>query len=113
MLILILVIFITKVAVCSCKLILYSNMHTIKAVIFDLDGTLLDTEDISTRATEMVLSSYTDAKIDWATKQQILGMRGEDWGNVLIRKYKLEDKLSATHLVSEWEKNMGMRVYLF
>eukprot|EP01036_Dinobryon_divergens_P022676 gene22677-30957_t len=57
-------------------------MHTIRAVIFDLDGTLLDTEDISTRATEMVLRSYTDARIDWATKQQILGMRGEDWSNV-------------------------------
>jgi pseudouridine-5'-monophosphatase len=85
-------------------------MHTIKAVIFDLDGTLLDTEDISTRATEMVLSSCTDARIDWATKQQILGMRSEDWGNFLIRKYQLDDKLSTTHLVSEWEKNMGMRV---
>ena len=65
----------------------------IKAVIFDLDGTLLDTESLSCRA---VIDSFelTDAPLEpairsqlkqdgdllpWELKQRILGLRGSEW----------------------------------
>jgi len=42
---------------------LMAHSNFINAVIFDLDGTLLDTEELSTQATEMALRSVSDEKI--------------------------------------------------
>mmetsp|Transcript_11869 Transcript_11869/g.25694 ORF Transcript_11869/g.25694 Transcript_11869/m.25694 type:complete len:271 (+) Transcript_11869:89-901(+) len=66
---------------------------TIKAVIFDLDGTLLDTEALSCRA---IIESFASTNLTippnvlstleadglllpWELKRQILGLRGSEW----------------------------------
>lgn len=82
----------------------------IKAVLFDLDGTLLDTEALSDKA---ILQVYFDKKLispsilaehnndaeaqhggggyrlPWELKKQILGLRGSDWGPIVI-EYAIE-----------------------
>ena len=70
-----------------------SAVPKIKAAIFDLDGTLLDTESLSCRA---VIDSFELTKaplqphirsnlkqngdlLPWELKRQILGLRGTEW----------------------------------
>lgn len=81
--------------------------NKISAIIFDLDGTLLDTEEISTQATELALAPFTNRKIVWEIKQQILGLRSDAWCSILIEKFNLHDSLSPNQLATEWERNMG------
>lgn len=63
---------------------------TIKAILFDLDGTLLDTEALSDKA---VLFAFKDSlppeilaeraalnySLPWEMKKQLLGLRGAEW----------------------------------
>lgn len=49
----------------------------IDGIIFDLDGTLLDTEGISSLAIEEALAPW-GCKITWDVKQKIIGMRDLD-----------------------------------
>lgn len=70
----------------------------IKAVIFDLDGTLLDTESLSCRAVidsfelsnlhiprevRSKLQSQGDV-LPWELKRQILGLRGSEWIPIVL-----------------------------
>eukprot|EP00579_Thalassiosira_antarctica_P026722 CAMPEP_0202022618 /NCGR_PEP_ID=MMETSP0905-20130828/49989_1 /ASSEMBLY_ACC=CAM_ASM_000554 /TAXON_ID=420261 /ORGANISM="Thalassiosira antarctica, Strain CCMP982" /LENGTH=280 /DNA_ID=CAMNT_0048584807 /DNA_START=11 /DNA_END=850 /DNA_ORIENTATION=- len=71
---------------------------TIKAVIFDLDGTLLDTEALSCRAviesfasTSLTIPQEILASLEaggfllpWELKRRILGMRGSDWVPIVL-----------------------------
>lgn len=63
---------------------------TIKAVLFDLDGTLLDTEALSDKANlknfEGLLPPNVkeeiqriDGRLPWEIKKQILGLRASSW----------------------------------
>jgi beta-phosphoglucomutase-like phosphatase (HAD superfamily) len=66
------------------------DVATIKAVIFDLDGTLLDTESLSCRAViesfdligltipSEIYASLNDGGLllPWELKRQMLGLRG-------------------------------------
>lgn len=67
----------------------------IKAVIFDLDGTLLDTETLSDKA---MFGAFGDSlpsdvrekiregdKLPWEIKKQILGLRGSEWIPMVIK----------------------------
>lgn len=70
----------------------------VSAVIFDLDGTLLDTEALSCRA---VIESFASTNLDippdvlaslkggglllpWELKRRILGLRGSEWVPVVL-----------------------------
>jgi beta-phosphoglucomutase-like phosphatase (HAD superfamily) len=69
---------------------------TIKAILFDLDGTLLDTEALSDKA---VLFAFKDSlpapileeraalgySLPWEMKKQILGLRGAEWVPKAVR----------------------------
>ena len=71
---------------------------TIKAVIFDLDGTLLDTEALSCRAViesfaicsliipEEILGKLRDGGnlLPWDLKRRILGLRGSEWVPIVL-----------------------------
>jgi pseudouridine-5'-monophosphatase len=63
---------------------------SIKAILFDLDGTLLDTEALSDKAVIFAFGASLPAKIieeraaadyrlPWEMKKQILGLRGAEW----------------------------------
>lgn len=78
----------------------------IKACIFDMDGTLLDTETLSTRSIQMVLDKYNTGKtIGWDLKNQILGLRGDVWGKILVESLNISE-IEPSQLVSEWQENL-------
>eukprot|EP00591_Stephanopyxis_turris_P007203 CAMPEP_0195531460 /NCGR_PEP_ID=MMETSP0794_2-20130614/35435_1 /TAXON_ID=515487 /ORGANISM="Stephanopyxis turris, Strain CCMP 815" /LENGTH=254 /DNA_ID=CAMNT_0040663271 /DNA_START=44 /DNA_END=808 /DNA_ORIENTATION=+ len=60
----------------------------IKAVIFDLDGTLLDTETLADRA---ILDAFIDpplpkdTTLPWELKKLILGKRGSEWIPIVMK----------------------------
>jgi pseudouridine 5'-phosphatase len=58
----------------------------VKAVIFDLDGTLLDTETLSDRAmyAALGLDCPDDGRLPWQLKKQILGKRGTEWAPIVL-----------------------------
>jgi hypothetical protein len=62
----------------------------IKAILFDMDGTLLDTEALSDKAILLAFGStlpsailenppMSDYRLPWELKKKILGLRGKDW----------------------------------
>eukprot|EP00980_Cylindrotheca_fusiformis_P000680 scaffold167_cov110-Cylindrotheca_fusiformis.AAC.8 len=64
----------------------------IKAILFDLDGTLLDTESLSDKALLMALGSSLPSNISevpWEFKQKILGLRGAEW-TPMAREWAVE-----------------------
>uniref|UniRef100_A0A7S3PC24 Riboflavin kinase n=1 Tax=Amphora coffeiformis TaxID=265554 RepID=A0A7S3PC24_9STRA len=96
----------------------------IKAVLFDLDGTLLDTEALSDKA---ILLFYRDRglapeiynalassgyRLPWDLKKQMLGLRGSDWGPIAI-KYAEEhwkippNTVTVDEIWSGWEQNLN------
>lgn len=77
----------------------------IKAVIFDLDGTLLDTEILAAKAIQQVLldvgcmQPYT-----WELNKQFLGLRGPDWSSLLINTLEINHVITPEDMVTEMEK---------
>jgi len=85
-----------------------------KAVLFDLDGTLLDTEALSDDALHAVFARHghvpSQRLLDWPLKQQILGLRGADWAPIVLdyAKEQWKDVTSwPTDLVQEWQDELG------
>jgi beta-phosphoglucomutase-like phosphatase (HAD superfamily) len=67
----------------------------IKAVLFDLDGTLLDTESLSDKAILKAFGESLPVEIQeerrqagdllpWEIKKQIVGKRGDEWIPMII-----------------------------
>lgn len=67
-----------------------TNTPTIKAILFDMDGTLLDTEALSDKAILLAFGTSLPAKVleeppmssysvPWELKKQVLGLRGAEW----------------------------------
>ena len=96
----------------------------IQAVLFDLDGTLLDTEALSDKA---ILLFYRDRglareiydsmarngyRLPWDLKKQMLGLRGSDWGPIAV-KYAEEhwdippNSVTVDEIWSGWEQNLN------
>ena len=79
---------------------------SIAAVIFDLDGTLLDTETLSTQSIQMVLDRF-NCEFTWALKERSLGQRGDMWSCMVVDELKLKGKLEPSQLIQEWEENLS------
>jgi len=78
----------------------------IKAVIFDLDGTLLDTEKLSDEAMLHALFGLSKSNVNadeelllpWELKRKILGLRGSEWAPMVLNYYKENQSISKSWL---------------
>lgn len=84
------------------------------AAVFDMDGTLLDTEPLSTRAIELSLADFgqQDVRIDLAFKNSIIGMPGERWSTMVLDTFlysqqpQLRGTIRPTDFVKRWEEHL-------
>ena len=60
----------------------------IKAVIFDMDGLLLDTEGVYTEVTHLIASRYGKT-FDWSVKQHTIGRGARDFSGYVIQALEL------------------------
>ena len=67
-------------------------MH-IKGVLFDLDGTLLDTEPIYDEAAQILINKYGNGqKITWDIKQYIIGTPPNIHCKIFVDSYNIKLK---------------------
>jgi pseudouridine-5'-monophosphatase len=67
---------------------LHSERGPIKAVIFDMDGLLLDTEGIYTEVTHLIASRYGRV-FDWAIKKHTIGRGARDFAEFVTTELQL------------------------
>lgn len=68
-----------------------TNFPAVRACLFDMDGLLLDTEDIATKCHSLVLAKYGRPALPWLVKAQMMGRNGttatqilQDWAKLPI-----------------------------
>ena len=61
----------------------------IKAVIFDMDGLLLDTEGIYTQVTQLISDRYGGRTFDWQFKQNTIGLGAYDLASYIVQSLQL------------------------
>lgn len=64
----------------------------IKAVIFDMDGLLLDTEGIYTEVTQIIAERY-GRTYDWGIKQHIIGRGAQDLAEYVVEALTCRSRL--------------------
>ena len=64
------------------------------AVVFDVDGTLLDTESVYTAATNHVLAPY-GKQLDWSLKQQLMGRPALEACRLMVEQLALPTTAEA------------------
>lgn len=81
----------------------------IHAVIFDLDGTLLDTETLSTEALEYAIQELSGQSITvtWDMKSKLLGLRGPEWSRILLADLNLLSLISPEDMVDRWQQRLN------
>lgn len=65
-----------------------NDFSPIRAVIFDMDGLLLDTEGIYTEVTQIIADRY-GRTFDWSVKQNIIGRGAGDLANYVVQALDL------------------------
>jgi beta-phosphoglucomutase-like phosphatase (HAD superfamily) len=92
----------------------------IRAILWDVDGTLLDTDSLSDKALAVQIpalaqdcSRRIDGRLPWELKKQILGLRGAEWAPIVLtyvqEKYGVPVDTLPTidQLWSSWEENLN------
>lgn len=75
----------------------------IKAVLFDMDGLLLDTERFYTIAQQKILDRF-GIQFTMEVKSMMMGRKALDAAEIMIKHYGLEDQLLAEDFVREREE---------
>ena len=60
----------------------------VKCVLFDMDGLLLDTENLYTEGTQRILSEFGHV-YDWEFKSQLMGKRTDEVARMIVDHYQL------------------------
>jgi pseudouridine-5'-monophosphatase len=68
-----------------------TSIRKIKAILYDMDGLLLDTENFYTDVTQKIVSRY-GKNFDWSIKAQMLGRPALESAETLIRALELPIK---------------------
>ena len=64
---------------------------SIKGVIFDMDGTLLDTEPIYDEAAQKVINEFGNCKkIDWEVKKRVIGTPATVHSKIFVDAYEIK-----------------------
>ncbi|CAL1150955.1 unnamed protein product [Cladocopium goreaui] len=83
-----------------------SNKRKVQAVIFDLDGTLIDFEGVSHVALEAPLARR-GAKLPWELHGKIVGRKAEDWSAQILEELKMpKTVLKAEKYVQEYMNDL-------
>jgi len=65
-----------------------SKFKCVRAVLFDMDGLLLDTENLYTRGTQQVLSEF-GKEYTWEFKAKLMGKRSDEVSRMMVDHYEL------------------------
>ena len=64
---------------------------SIKGAIFDLDGTLLDTEPIYDEAAQKVINEFGNGKkIEWEIKKKVIGTSAKVHSKIFVDSYEIK-----------------------
>jgi pseudouridine 5'-phosphatase len=83
-----------------------SAARQIDAIIFDLDGTLLDTEPLSTQAINAVIaevSSDENCRMGPALKKSIIGMTDDDWSRIIIDSLEINQLITPDRMIERYK----------
>jgi pseudouridine-5'-monophosphatase len=75
----------------------------IRAVLFDLDGVLLDTEPLYSQATQAVLNAY-GKRFEWSLKREMIGRSDIESAELLVSR--LELPISAREYLALYEPQL-------
>lgn len=103
------ILFFTLANILLCCLVQSYNMNKISAVVFDLDGTLLDTEPLSTKAIQRSFDNrgYNIQFPGNELKKKIVGLPGLVWTTIVIKECGLSGRLEPQQLLDDWEFNLN------
>ncbi|KYK61946.1 haloacid dehalogenase-like hydrolase [Drechmeria coniospora] len=81
-----------------------TDFPPVRACLFDMDGLLLDTEDLYSLCVNLVLEKYGRPPLPWSVKAKLQGRPGpaanqifQDWAKLPISKEQYLEELSALH----------------
>lgn len=78
------------------------------AAIFDLDGTLLDTEFLSQDVIASIAAEH-GKQYSWALHKTIIGRPSAEWTLMVVTALELTGVLAPLTLAHEWERRMKAR----
>lgn len=80
----------------------------IKACLFDLDGTLLNTEDLYTEGTSQVLARYGKGPLSWDIKLDLQGRPGPEATRRLLEAYGITEVTPEQYMQQAFEILQGL-----
>ncbi|KAI5809117.1 HAD-like domain-containing protein [Peziza echinospora] len=78
-----------------------TSFPPIRACLFDMDGLLLNTEDIYTTVTNLLLSKYSRPPLPWSIKAQLQGRTSLAASQILLKWANLTDTLTPQQWLEE------------
>ena len=63
--------------------------HESKVALFDMDGTLVDTETVSTNGITAAIAAF-GCECDWELKKKILGKSIKTWPDIIVAERELQ-----------------------